>query len=242
MKIRRFSELDLARFTALARSPALDRALQTYNEGGGYWSYDPVRKSTSDIVGATTPLLGALPRLPWKQLELQIERACKNSEEQRLANIEAGKVLYEYSKIRNWKAAKYQLGLMPIGVDISVRYWNDLILADEDGAFIPFFDHRRENGVTNSDILRVIYSMQHIWVRERRPDLASFRLAVIKFSNDCPRRISLLFHNGDALLSFDELNERVRLVYEAWDRVLRSKSSKKKKTGTDDMDDLFETS
>jgi hypothetical protein len=241
MKIRRFSELDLARFVTLTPDvPLLEDALRRYDVDGGSWPYEPVRASTPDILRATTPLYGPVAPVPWTNIEAVIRGACKHGEPQISSCVEVGHVLFDEAQRLGWKAVQYPMGRMPIGSNESVRYWLDLVIADGDCTFIPFIDSRRSRGVTSLAIQRVIFSMQHIWVRERNPDLATSRLGIIRFSRTSPRKMSVSFNGALELLSFEELDARVCLVYEAWERVLRTKPARARRTGTDDTPDFFE--
>jgi hypothetical protein len=232
MKTRRLSEIDLAKLASIPPGPLLDKALRAYNAGGGSWSYDPVRSSTSDILGAKTPLHGSLQPLTWEQIESQINRASSRGRDQAVANTEVGKVLFENAKTKNWSAVKFQMDRLPIGFGDAVRYWCDVVLADGEGPFIPFFDHRREYGI-NATARQIVFSMQHIWVRERHPDLSAARLAVIRFpSLKHARGLVVDFHTEAELLSYDELNERVQNVYAAWARISQEKANERRKTGT----------
>ena len=234
MKTRRLSEIDLAVFVSLTPGHQLEQALRGYNAGGGSWSYDPIRASTPDILEASMPLFGAAMRLDWAKIEEQIARACKRGEEQRSSNVGVGRVLFSAARELKWAAAKFSMGRLPIGFGESVRYWSDIVLADQHGQFIPFFDHRRAHGVADRSARRVIYSMQNIWVRERNPDLASARLAVVRFPCEQDRRfVQVLFHEEGDLLSYEELNSRVSTVYETWARICREKAEPRRGTGTD---------
>jgi uncharacterized small protein (DUF1192 family) len=231
MKIPRFSELDLARLAALPSGPRLERALLLYSTGGGSWSYNPVRASTSDILAAKTPLTGDLGQLPWSNILSQIKAACTRGTPQIDANVEVGKVLFDESRERSWLAAKYEMGRLPIGVGEFVQYWSNVVVEDESGIFIPYFDHRRANGVANADIRRVIFSMQHIWLRDRHPDLAGARLAIIRFPQIRDgRAMQVTFHTEAELLSYEELNERIRTIYATWAQILAERN--RRSTGT----------
>lgn len=234
MKIHRFSEIDLARFAALPPGPALEQALRTYKTGGGSWSYNPVRESTSDIVAASTPLLGEIESVPWKKIEAQITAACRRGDTQVVSNVGVGKVLYDSARQNGWKAIKLPMGRLPIGISESVRYWSDILLVDEIGVFIPFFDHRRGQGLSNSPCRQIVYSMQHVWVRDRHPDIADARLAVIRFpEGKAGRRLRVDFHREADLLSYEELDQRIRTVYETWARILLERPQDARRTGTD---------
>lgn len=234
MKIRRFSEIDLARLAALPPGPQLEHGLRAYNAGGGAWSYDPVRESTSDILGASTPLLGPLDSLPWEKVARQIVTACKRGADQVKANTEVGKILFDAARRMGWSAVKFPMGKLPVGVGEAVRYWSDVIIADDNGPFVPFFDHRREHGVSNHSTRQIVYSMQHLWIRERHPDISDARLAIVRFpSRKYERGIQIDFHNESDLLSYEEIDSRVRTVYETWAQVLSEKSRDARRTGTD---------
>lgn len=234
MKTRRLSEIDLARLASLTDQVVLEQALRAYNTGGGSWSYDPVRTSTSEILGAATPLLGKLPRLPWSKLERQISSACRRGHAQVKANVQVGKILFEATNREGWSAAKFSMGHLPIGIGESVRYWSDVVLEDEGGLIVPFFDHRREHGIANAAIRQIVFSMQHLWIRERHLDLATARLAVIRFpTNGKARSIQITHHSDVDLLPYDELDARVRNVYETWGRISAVKAQENRKAAND---------
>jgi hypothetical protein len=240
VKTRRLSEIDLSRLAAHTDQSMLEQALRVYNAGGGAWSYDPVRASTSDILAAKTPLLGALPPLIWTKIERQIIAASRRGEAQAKANVLVGKVLFDAVRRGGWSAVKFPMGHLPIGIGETVRYWSDVVVEDRDGVFIPFFDHRREHGITSLRIRQIVFSMQHLWVRERHPDLAEARLAIIQFpSAGDTRGIRIEFHSEADLLPYDILDARVRNVYETWARVSAEKVRETRKTGTGGSGDLF---
>lgn len=233
MKTRRLSEIDLARLASLTDQATLEYALRAYNAGGGAWSYDPVRASTSDILEARTPLLGELPPLSWDKISRQIVAASRRGEPQALANVMVGKVLFERTRRLSWAAVKFPMGRLPIGLGETVRYWSDVVLEDGDGMFVPFFDHRREHGIANPSARQIVFSMQNLWIRERHPDLESVRLAIIQFpSAGDTRSLRVTFHTEAELLPFGALDTRVRNVYETWARVSEEKARDGRKTGT----------
>lgn len=233
MKIRRLSEIDLARFAALPPGERLEHALRAYNAGGGGWSYGPVRQSTADILDARTPLLGHGRPVPWPTIAAQLARSSTKGPDQVQANVEVGKVLFDAALRMGWAAVKVEMGRLPIGFGESVCYWSDVVVEDENGPFVPFLDHRRAHGVANASVRQVVFSMQHLWIRERNPDLMDARLAVVRFPPDeDDRGIRVDFHNDSDLLPYEELDGRVRTVYETWVRVSEERTRETRRTGT----------
>lgn len=233
MKIRRLSEIDLARLASLPQGATLEQACRNYNAGGGSWSYNPVRNSTADIVGAEMPLFPAMPGTRFEQIESQIKADCTRGDNQETANVEVARVLHDEVQKRNWKAVSLPMGQLRVASREFVRYWSDIVLADESGPFVPFFDHRRGNGVSSKEIMRIVFSMQNVWIRDRIPDLADARLAIVRFPVvKEARQLSVCFHDESKLIPFEELNERIRVVYETWARVSVEKSADIRRTGT----------
>jgi hypothetical protein len=234
VRIRRLSEIDLARLAAIVDQAELEHNLRRYNVGGGSWSYDPVRVSTSELVGAATPLLGFLPKITWEQVEKQIRSACTRGQSQVDANLLVGRVLFLAARRLDWSAVKFEMSSMPIGSGEAVKYWNDVVVEQEGRLLVPFFDHRRSGGVANAAIRQIVFSMQNIWIRGRYPDLAEATLAVVRFPPDgSSRSIDIHMHNEADLLTYEELDARVRNVYTTWNVISTEKArTEGRKTGT----------
>lgn len=215
-KIPRLPETDLARFMAISDQTTLEQAIDQFDAGHGIWSYDPVRASTPDLLGASTPLFGKSPRAPWEKIERQIRSACYMAA-QAEANALVGKVLYDESLKKGWSATNYMIGSLSAGYGEAVRFWDDVVISEEGRPLVAFFDHRRSSGTTNAATRRIIFSMQHVGVRDRYPDLAKVRLAVIRFpANGGTRSMSVEYCDEIGLLSYEELNSRMTNVYRTW--------------------------
>lgn len=238
MMIRRLSEIDLARFCAVGDDEALKQDLRRYNLGGGSWSYDPVRRSKADILGARIPGFGPIPEPSAEQLRKQIVRACNRGPAQATANWLVGKTLLDYRAEEGWDAVKFEMGFIPLGFGETARYWSDVVIDDGSGPIIAFFDHRREGGIQNADQRRIVHSMQNAWVRERHLDLASARLAVIRFpSAKDERTVDIKLHDESDLIGYDSLDATVKRVYRLWAEVSRERreAAKKAASGSNPM-------
>lgn len=237
MKIPRLPEIDLARFAAIATPETLkqlEATLRAFNgRGGGMWSYGPNRQSVSDILAARTPLLGDAPSVSWDRISRQITAACTKGDDQITANVEVAQILYECSREFGWSSVNVKMERLPLGMGGGVRYWSDIVVGSADGLFIPFFDHRREYGVGHPPARRIVHSMQNVGVRERNPDLMDARLAVVRFPvAQGKRHLTIDFHKEEELLSYEDLNGRVQLVYETWARVSEDRAGEVRRTGT----------
>jgi hypothetical protein len=232
MNPSRLSEIDLAKAMSVPPGPALDAEMRRYNAGGGSWSYQPTRESTADILAARCPLIGAIAPVEWPSLARQITAACNRGRAQIDSNLEVSKILFDVARREGWSAVQEPMGRMSIGFGDSVRYWSDVVLADAAGPFIPFFDHRRGGGLTNPNVRRIVFSMQHIGVRERNPDLSDVRLAIVRFPiSGETRTMSIHIHDGSDLLAYEELDSRVRAVYETWARVSEGRTALRRSGG-----------
>jgi hypothetical protein len=231
MKFSRLSEIDLAKAMSVAPGPALEDAMRNYNAGGGAWSYGPTRASTPDLVAARPPLV-EVRSVPWVQLASQITRACTRGTDQVASNVQVSQVLFDKARQLGWTAVQEAMGSLSVGFGESVRYWSDVVIADADGPFIPFFDHRRTGGLISSVVRHVAFSMQHIGVRERNPDLTDARLAIVRFPVvGETRTMTVYFHDGSALLPYEELDARVRVVYQTWARISEDRITGRRASG-----------
>lgn len=231
MTTPRLSETDLARFCVHSPGAALDEALRQYKIGGGSWSYDPARATVPDALAASVPLAFDMPRVPWSLLERSLAGRCSR-DAQRLANVEATKILYDESVKRRWRAVQSDFASMPIGMGEAVRYWSNVIVEDDEGPFVFFPDHRRDRGLGGAEARRIVHSMQHVWIRSRYPDLEEARLVVLRFPMVGARReMRIHVADEDALLTYEQLDERVQGVYESWGRVFEERV-RERRTGT----------
>ncbi len=231
MSYSRLSEIDLVKALIVTAGAPLEAEMRHYSAGFGPWSYGPARASTSDIVSAQSRLLGVMPAPSWGKIAEQITRACKRSQDQLDSNLEVGQTLFDAARDRGWRAVQEPMGSLSIGFGESVRYWSDIVLEDEDGLFIPFFDHRRSGGLANPEVRRMVFSMQHVGVRERNPDLMGARLAVVRFPVcGTARAVTVHFGSDNDLLTYDELNDRVRTVYATWARISDERASQQRRS------------
>jgi hypothetical protein len=220
MKTRRLPDTDLAIFASLDEGEPLERALRAFKAGGGAWSYDPVKQSSGDILAAKAPLYEPAAPIAWSKIRRQISRACLKGAKQLESNVQVGKILYDSGQSMHWSAVSLPMGHLPTGVGGGVRYWHDIVIIADGQAIIPFFDFRRGRGVANPGIRKIVFSMQNIWVRDRHADLANARLAVFRFPTIGEERyLKIHLHDDGDLLSFEELDRRVRVVYETWSRI-----------------------
>ena len=224
MKIRRLNEIDLARFCAINDDEWLRRDLRRYNLGGGAWSYDPVRRSTADVLNAQIPGFPPISEPSAEQVRRQIAGACNRGVVQAEANWLVAKTLREFRKSNGWQSVKFLMGPMPLGFGEVVSYWSDVVIDDGNGLIVPYFDQRREGGIQNSAQRRIVHSMQNAWVRDRHLDLSGARLAVVRFpSVDADRAVDIQFHDDSDLLSYEDLDTAVKRVYRLWAEVSRDK-------------------
>jgi hypothetical protein len=65
------------------------------------------------------------------------------------------------------------------------------------------------------------------------PDLAHARLAILRFPQYGEERsLHVTLHEEADLLSYDALDDRVRVVYETWTRISAEKHARTRRSGT----------
>jgi uncharacterized small protein (DUF1192 family) len=85
----------------------------------------------------------------------------------------------------------------------------------------------------NASQQQIVFSLQQVGIRDRYPDLESARLAIVQFPvEEEGRGIQFNFQNDTELLSYDEIDARIRVVYETWRRVCAERVHDGRKTGT----------
>jgi hypothetical protein len=171
MPYSRLSEIDLAKAMSVPPGPLLEAELRNYNAGFGPWSYEPTRASTPDLLGAASPLLGPVSPVPWLTLARRIQSACHRGPNQIAANVQVSQVLFNGVRALGWRAVQQPMGRLSIGFGESVRFWSDVVLADEHGPFIPFFDHRGGGGADQSGRTphRILYAAYRCARAKPRP-------------------------------------------------------------------------
>jgi hypothetical protein len=183
---------------------------------------------------ARAPLVDDIRRTPIAAIERRIERACrgKSAATQQQSNVELARLLRSHVEAEAWLTANYEMGPRSVGQGQPLRLWAEVVCQDNDGLFIPAFDERRRGGLSNPSARQFLHSAQHHAVVARDLDLAGSRYALIQFPVlGQTRSVRVTFYEGE-LLSFEEVECRVQLIYRLWGEIYEERVEDERRTGT----------
>jgi hypothetical protein len=234
MKIRRLSEIDLARIGPLEREKKLHR-LRMLKVGRPPHTYNPLRASLGDILNLQPEMFSSGGEYtPWLQIVADIEKLSANESEADF-NLAVAEALYEFGVEQQIRSYSKPIAPWAVGYGQSVKYWWNLYTVIERRPCFVFVDPRLSNPLTQA-ARKFVLSMMHERIRVPDPDFADSRLLVVQFGkgDDSKRVIRQFEPTESGLFSFDELNEMIDETYRLWIEVLeeRADEMRKKPTGS----------
>ena len=229
MKIRRLSEIDLARIGPLNSSEKRHR-LRLLKSGRPPHTYGPLRSQLGDILNLQPEMFGTTTEAtPWEMISAAIAKA-SNHESEAKFNLAVAKSLYDYAVTHGVRSYRKPISAWPVGYNQSVSYWWNLYTVLEDRPCFVFADPRLSNPFTR-DGRRFALSLMHERIRVPDPDFAESRLAIVQFGKgEGGARSIRMFDAADVeLFSFDQLNEMIDETYKIWIEVLQERADDDKK-------------
>jgi hypothetical protein len=236
MKIRRLSEIDLARIAPLEREEKIYR-LRLLKVGSPPHTYNPFRSSLGDILNLQFEIFDEAPYTPWLKIVDAIERQAV-SEVEATFNLGVAKALYDFGVERKIRSYRKPITAWPVGYGQSVSYWWNLYTVFDDRPSFMFVDPRISNSLTRLGI-KFAFSLMHERIRAQDPDFLDARLIIAQFGKgkNKERNVRIFDANDFELFSVDDLNSMIDETFRLWIAVLeeRMEEAKKKPTGTTPM-------
>jgi hypothetical protein len=237
MKIRRLSEIDLARIGPLEAAEKRHR-LRQLKFGRPPHTYAPLRAQLGDILNLQPEIFGSsTAATPWEIISAAILKASSHDGEAKF-NLAVAKSLYDYAVARNVRSFRKSVSAWPVGYGQAVSYWWNLYTVIEDRPGFIFADPRISNPLTR-DGRKFALSLMHERIRVPDPDFADSRLIVAQFGKgeNGARVIRTFDANDDDLFTIDQLNEMIDETYRIWIEVLyeREDQERKKAGGSNPM-------
>jgi hypothetical protein len=232
MKIRRLSEIDLARIGPLDSEEKRHR-LRLLKFGRPPHTYAPLRAQLGDILNLQPEMFGGSTEVtPWETISAAIVKAANHDDEAKF-NLAVAKSLYKYAIETNIRSYRKPISAWPVGYGQSVSYWWNLYTVLEDQPGFIFADPRVSNPLTREG-RKFALSMMHERIRVADPDFAESRLVVAQFGKGekGTRSIRLFDAAEIELFNVDQLNEMIGETYRIWVEVLRErKDEQREKAG-----------
>lgn len=237
MKIRRLSEIDLARIAPLEADEKRHR-LRQLKVGRPPHTYAPLRASLGDLLNLQPEMFGSgVPYTPWEKISESISRA-SSSDDERKFNLAVAKSIYDFGSEKQVRSYRKPITPWPVGYDQSVSYWWNLYTVLEDQSCFIFADPRISNPLTRVG-RQFSFSIMHERVRVPDPDFSDSRLLIAQFAKgDAGARNIRLFDAADIeLFSVEQLNEMIDETYRIWIEVLEERADveRKKAAGSTPM-------
>lgn len=236
MKIRRLSEIDLARIAPLDREEKLHR-LRILKAGRPPHTYNPFRRSLGDILNLQPELFAGGPYTDWQKIEANVKKLATTDTEEHF-NLAVAEALYDFGVSEGILSYRKAIAPWAVGYGQSVTYWWNLYTIVDGRPCFLFVDPRLSNPLTQSARLFSL-SIMHERIRVPDPDFNDARLLIVQFGKgEKGKRVVRLFDDSDVdLYSFDQLNEMIDETYQLWLQVLseREEDAKKRPTGSTPM-------
>src|SRR5260370_38302678 len=144
MKIRRLSEIDLARIGPLDHEEKRYR-LRLLRFGRPPHTYAPLRGQLGDILNLQPEMFGSSTEVtPWEKISAAIVKAASHDGRAKF-NLAVAKSLYDYAVEKNIRSYRKPVNAWPVGYGQSVSYWWNLYTVLEDQPCFIFADPRISN-------------------------------------------------------------------------------------------------
>jgi hypothetical protein len=219
----RLSEIDLAR-AAVAPEYQRKALIQSATGGRGYPFYKGFRISLPTVLRVPIGLLLPAPTVSKKQILTAIARACNDAPGEVAGNKSTGEGFVDYVAKHDITAAEFNFDPVALGPAGRRQFWAPFILKIDGKKYIPFFDPRRNDGLT-TDALRFVFSINHTYIRLANPtEWGDVGFVVFQFddSRKGPRKVIPRFDAGMTFWNETEIGAMIDNVYRALEEIRRA--------------------
>jgi hypothetical protein len=229
MKIRRLSEIDLARIAPLPPEEKLHR-LRLLKIGRPPHTYNPLRFSLGDILNLQPEMFPPSSEYTsWAQISDDISKRA-TSETEKKFNLAVGRALHDYGVAVRARSFSKPISSWAVGYGQSVRFWWNLYTVIRGRPCFIFADPRISSPLTRVG-RRFVLSIMNERIRVADPDFANAKLVVVQFGKgEQGNRIVREFEAADSeLFSFSELNAMIDETYRLWVEILTERTEEVRK-------------
>lgn len=217
------SEIDLAR-AATAPNYQKRTLIKAATDGRGYPFYKGFRSSLSTIL--RVPINSLVPASPVtkRQILAAIVRSCNHAAGEVEGNKSIGEGFIDYVTAHNVMAAEFNFDQVALGRAGKRQFWEPFILKIDGKKYIPFFDPRRDNGLT-AEAMRLIFSIDHTYIRLANPtEFADVGFVIFQFEDtrEKARKVIAHFDNGVRFWDDKEIGTMIDETYRILDEVKRA--------------------
>jgi hypothetical protein len=161
MKIRRLSEIDLARIGPLDIGEKRHR-LRLLRFGRPPHTYGPLRGQLGDILNLQPEMFGSSSEVtPWETISAAIAKTAHHDAEAKF-NLAVAKSLYDFALKKNIRSYRKPISAWPVGYGQSVSYWWNLYTVLEDQPCFIFADPSLMSSAMRVNIAVNIFSAPRV--------------------------------------------------------------------------------
>jgi hypothetical protein len=216
------TEIDLAH-AATAPTNQKKSIVTQATSGNGYDFYRAIRDNSGAILNLQLPLVSASP-VTREETVAAVGRACyaRSGEIEGNEAIAAG--LWDYVDKHKVTAANLDLEKVFLGPAGRRWFWAQYILKIDGEKYIPFFDWRKDTGLS-SEGRRFVFSVNHAHIRLANPtEYGDVGLVIFQFEvlNNKTRRAVAHFDDGISFWSDTDISQMIDDVYRVLDEVRRA--------------------
>ena len=146
MKIRRLSEIDLARIGPLEPDEKRHR-LRMLKAGRPPHTYNPLRASLGDILNLQPEMFGGGEYTAWSQISADIKKRSVSDDEAKF-NLAVAESLYDFGVEQKILSYRKPIAPWAVGYGQTVTYWWNLYTVIEKRPCFIFVDPRISNPLT----------------------------------------------------------------------------------------------
>lgn len=224
MKIRLLPDTDLARIAPLPTDEKL-KALEKHKSGPVLLTYNPFRKSISDILNLSVGFLTSMESVSIEMIEKTIGASARHDDECN-ANLEVARGLRAFVEDESIIGRQHAFSKLAIGNGHKLTLCQSAILSYRQRPLIILVDPRRNNGL-NREARRFAFSLMNEHIRMADPDFSDVRFGIVRFARESVeqdgksmRPATLYPDDHVSYYSYSELEAMIEETYAIWNEVL----------------------
>ncbi len=188
-------------------------------------TYRPLRHEVEEILNINIGPLLTAERAPWSLIETDIRERSRH-ENEAVANIKFGKLLYDFASTANAVGRRLPLSSLYVGASHEANYWPSGTVTLFGKETLPYIDPRKVKGIS-CNAFRFVFTVMRERCLTFKPELDNVVPCIIQFSEsgDGIKTPILRFPDENKPVDFKDVKSDVENTYAIW-RDVRAERGK----------------